>query len=88
MEPELETTSFDPSEKVNVSGQLNGRPKEGIVTTKFMYKDLLIAETSLDLSENNNGFGYLPGQGTFAGFSLTHEEPLYISPNYRVELSD
>jgi len=49
---------------------------------------LLIAETSIDLSENNNGFGYLPGQGTFAGLSLTHEEPLYISQNYRVELTD
>lgn len=51
-----------------MSGQLNSRPKEGIVTTKFMYKDLHIAEASLDLSEKKNGFGYLPDQGTFASF--------------------
>ena len=87
MEPDSETTSFDPSEKVNVSVRINGRPKEGVVAAKFMYRDMVIAETSLDLSEINKGFSFLPDQDTFAGFSLTHEEPLYISPNYRVELS-
>lgn len=87
MEPETETKSFDPSEKVNVSVRIIGRPKEGDISAKFMYRDMLIAETSLDLSEINKGLGILQGQDTFAGFSLTHDEPLYISPNYRVELS-
>lgn len=87
MEPELETTSFDPSEQVNVSVRINGRPKEGLIAAKFMYKDSLIAETSLDLTEIKKGFSFLPDQGTFAGFSLTHDEPLYISQNYRVVLS-
>ena len=87
MEPEAETTSFDPSETVHLSVRINGRPKKGVVAAKFMYRDLLIAETSLDLSEINNGLSFLSGQGTYAGFSLTHEEPLYIGQNYRVELS-
>ena len=87
MEPETETTSFDPAEKVNVSVRINGRPKEGVISAKFLYRDKLIAETSIDLSEINKGLGILQGQDTFAGFSLTHDEPLYISPYYRVELS-
>lgn len=86
MEPETETTSFDPSEKVNVSVRINGRPKEGDISARFMYKDKLIAETSLDLSEINKGLGIFQGQDSFAGFTLTHVEPLYISSNYRVEL--
>jgi len=87
MAPVTETTSFDPSEKVNVSVRINGRPKEGAVAAKFMYRDKIIAETSIDLSEINKDPGIFQSQETFAGFSLTHEEPLYISPNYRVELS-
>ena len=87
MEPETETTSFDPSEKVNVSVRINGRPKEGVIAAKFLYRDNLIAETSLDLSEINADLGLFQSQNTFAGFSLNHDDPLYISPNYRVEIS-
>jgi len=87
MEPETVTASFDPSEKVNVSVRINGRPKEGVISAKYLFKDKLIAETSVDLSEIDKSLGIFQGQETFAGFSLTHDEPLYISPNYRVELS-
>ena len=87
MEPETETTTFDPSENINVSVRINGRPKEGTVAAKFMYRDMLIAETFLELADINTGIGLFQGQDTFAGFSLTHDEPIYISPNYRVELS-
>lgn len=53
MEPEDITSTFDPSEKVNVSVRITGRPKEGVVAAKFMYRDIVIAETSLDLSQVN-----------------------------------
>ncbi len=87
LNPETVTTTFDPTEKVNVSVRINGRPKEGTISAKFMYRDTLIAETSVDLAGINKGTVIFQGKETFAGFSLTHEEPLYISSNYRVELS-
>ena len=36
MEPETVTASFDPSEKVNVSVRINGRPKEGVISAKYL----------------------------------------------------
>ncbi|MDP2965847.1 MAG: hypothetical protein Q8N39_07405 [Pelolinea sp.] len=86
MEPVDATTTYDPSEQVNVSVRINGRPKEGVLSAKFMYRDTLIAETSVDLSQVNNGVIFSVGENTFAGFYLTHEDPLYISPNYRVDI--
>ena len=86
MEPVDATTSYDPLEQINVSVRINGRPKEGVISAKFMFRDILIAETSLDLSQVNKGVLFSVGQNTFAGFFLNHDEPLYISPNYRVAL--
>jgi hypothetical protein len=86
MEPVDVTTTYLPTEPINVSVRINGRPKEGVLTAKFMYKDTLIAETSVDLSQVNNGVIFSVGENTFAGFYLTHEEPLYVSTNYSVNL--
>jgi len=85
--PDTATASFDPSEEVNVSVRISGRPKEGLIVAKFLYRDNLIAEISSNLSEINKNPGIFQSQETFAGFTLTHEAPLYISPNYKVELS-
>ena len=86
MEPVDTTATYDPSEQVNVSVRINGRPKEGVLSAKFMYLDSLIAETSNDLALVNSEVIFSVGENTFAGFYLTHEEPLYISPNYRVDI--
>jgi hypothetical protein len=87
MKPVDITTTFDPTEQVNVSVRIDGRPKEGLMTAKFMYKDKLIAEAPVDLSEINDGVLFSTGNDTYAGFSMTHDDPLYISPYYTVNLS-
>jgi hypothetical protein len=38
------------------------------------------------LAQANSGIIFSVGQSTFAGFYLTHTDPLYISSNYRVDL--
>lgn len=86
MEPVNSADSYDPTEQVNVSVRINGRPKEGVIAAKFMYRDILIAEASVDLTQVNNGVIFSVGENTFAGFTLTHDDPLHISPNYRVDL--
>jgi hypothetical protein len=85
-EPVNPTATFYPDEVINVSVTIPGRPKEGVLGAKFLYMDQLIAETSVDFADVNNDLLFSAGQKTFTGFFLTHEEPLYISPLYNVEL--
>ncbi len=80
------TTTFYPEEPVNVSIQVPGRPKEGMLDARFLYMDQLIAETSVDFADVNGDLLFSVGENTFAGFTLTHDDPLYISPLYSVEL--
>jgi len=80
------TSTFYPEEVINVSVSIPGRPKEGIMGAKFLYMDQLIAETSVDFAVENSDLLVSMGEQTFTGFFLTHDEPLYISPLYNVEL--
>jgi len=86
MEPINATTVFEPSEQVNVSVHITGRPKRGVLTVKFLYRDKIFAENSVDFSKSKNGVSFSVGDDTFAGFYFTHEDILSISPNYRVAL--
>jgi len=85
-EPVNATTNFYPDEVINVSVTIPGRPKEGVLGAKFLYNDQLIAETSVDFAVENSDLLFSVGQQTFTGFFLTHDDPLYISSLYSVEL--
>lgn len=85
-EPVNPTTTFYPDEVINVSVTIPGRPKEGVLGAKFLYMDQLIAEASVDFADVNSDLLFSVGQQTFTGFFLTHDEALYISPLYSVEL--
>jgi hypothetical protein len=86
MEPINAAIAFDPSEQVNVSVRISGRPQKGILTVKFLYRDKIFAEKSVDFSKSKNGVSFSVGNNTFVGFSFTHEDILSISPNYRIAL--
>jgi hypothetical protein len=86
MEPINAAIAFDPSEQVNVSVRITGRPKKGVLTVKFLYRDKIFFEKSVDFSKSKNGTSFSVGDSTFAGFYFTHEEILSISPNYRIAL--
>ena len=86
MQPVDITNQFEPTDVINISIQISGRPKNGIVTARFLYSDQLIAEASVDLADANSGVFFSFGESSFVGFNLTHEEALLISPYYHVEL--
>lgn len=76
---------FYPDETVYISLEFKGRPKEGIVSAAFYFHDQLIAETDVDMADANSGVIFSLGESTYAGFSLSHEQPLPVSANYTVE---
>ena len=86
MSPVDITNQFEPTDTINISVKVPGRPKEGIITARFFYGDQLIAETSVDLADTNSTVIFSFGQDTFVGFNLTYDDAFPISPNYYVEL--
>jgi hypothetical protein len=86
LEPADATAEFTPTEPIYVSVRLNGHPNKGIIDAKFLFKDKLIAETSVDLSKTYSAEFFYVGDNTFTGFYFPHTDPLYISPNYHVDL--
>jgi hypothetical protein len=77
---------FYPDETVYLSVQIAGRPKSGVITARFFWHDQFIAEKGIDLAEVNAGLIFSFGQDTYAGYTLTHEQPFLISPNYYAEV--
>jgi hypothetical protein len=86
LEPVDATAEFTPIEAIHVSIRINGHPNKGIIAGKFLFKDKLIAEISVDLSKANSGEFFYVGDNTFTGFYFPHTDPLYISPNYHLDL--
>jgi hypothetical protein len=84
-EPIDPTESFYPDETIFLSLEFEGRPKEGTVKSEFFWGDESIASAEVDFADANSGVLFSIGESTFAGFNLTHENPLPISGNYRVE---
>jgi hypothetical protein len=84
-EPIDPTDEFYPDETVYLSLQFEGRPKQGVVSATFYWNDDEIATTEVDLADANSGVFFSIGETTYVGFNLTHENPLPVSPNYRVE---
>lgn len=74
--------SFQPDETVNLSIELEGRPKSGVVAAKFLFRDELIAETTVDVATANKGVIFSFGENTFVRFTVTHKNPLPVSAAY------
>jgi hypothetical protein len=86
MEPVNPGTGFAPDETVYLSVEIKGRPKAGVVTSRFYLGDTLIVEGSVDLADVNSGLIFSVGENTYAGYSFTHTESLPLSDNYRADL--
>ena len=86
MEPIDPGSDFMPDETIYLSLQIKGRPKEGVVTARFYWRDTFIAEADVDLSDVNSGLLFSIGEDTYAGYTLTHEQPFPLSDQYRAEV--
>ncbi len=86
MQPVDPGADFSPDETVYLSLRIRGRPEEGVVTARFYWYDSLIAEAGVDLADVNSGLVFSLGEDTYAGYTLTHEEPFPISDRYRTEV--
>ncbi len=86
MDPVDPTETFLPSETINVSVVIDGRPKSGIVTGNFYYGNQFIAGTDIDIAEANSGVLFSVGQDTYVGFTLSHDDPFPVSDDFFVEV--
>jgi hypothetical protein len=86
MKPGELTVNFYPDETVNLSIKVDGQPTKGVVKAVFKYRDTEVVVTTVDLGDAENGMATVVDGDTYIGFSLPHEEVLYISPNYHVDL--
>lgn len=79
-------SEFQPDETVYLSLTIKGRPKEGAVTARFYWDEVYIADASIDLADVNSGLLFSIGENTYAGYTLTHEQPFPIGDGYRADL--
>lgn len=86
MEPSNPGDEFLPDETVYLSVQIKGRPKEGQVSARFYWNSTVIAEASVDLADVNSGVLFSVGENTYAGYTLTHDEPLYLGGGYGADV--
>ena len=79
---------FQPDETVYLSITLKGKPKEGVVSARFMYGDQEIAEASVDLAEawKEEGLIFAIGGNTQVGFTLTHDQPFPPGDDYKAKV--
>lgn len=81
------SSDFLPAEPVYLSLQIKGRPKEGLIVSRFFWHDTFIAEAGVDLGEVNSSVLFAAGNDTYAGYTLTHQEPFPLSDGYRADVS-
>jgi hypothetical protein len=79
-------TQFKPTDVIYVSVDITGRPKTGILNSKFFYGTQLITETSVDFASVNSGVIFSVGEDTFAGFSLVGNQAWPVTKDYHLEL--
>jgi hypothetical protein len=87
MQPVDPGADFAATETVHLSLRIKGRPGEGLVTVRFFWHDDLIAEAGVDLADVNSGLIFSIGEDTYAGYTLSHEQPFPLSDQYRAEVS-
>jgi hypothetical protein len=86
MQPIDPGSEFSPSDTVNLSLRIKGRPKEGVVTARFFWYDAPISEASVDLADTNSGILFSIGEDTYIGYSLTPEQPFPLSDQYSAQV--
>ena len=86
MEPVNPSLTFLPAEPIAVSVVLTGRPKKGTVEAKFFYGDQFIAGNTVDVSSANSGVLFSVGENTYAGFTLSHDNPFPVSDTFYVQV--
>jgi len=88
MEPVNPGNEFQPDETVYLSIKLKGNPKEGVVNTRFFYKDEEITRVSLDLGQmrQEQGIIFVLGGNTLLGVTLTHDQPFPAGDEYRADV--
>ncbi len=78
---------FNQDETVFLSIELKGRPKSGVTTAKFLFREDMIAETEVDVATVNKGVIFSFGQNTFVRFDLKPKKPLPVGACYRAEVT-
>jgi serine protease Do len=88
MEPVNPGNEFQPGETIYLAIKLKGNPKEGVVSTRFFYKDEEITRVSLDLAQmrKEQGLIFVIGGNTLIGVTLTHDQPFPAGDEYRAEV--
>lgn len=62
-----------------------GRPTQGTITTKWMWRDLEVASADIDLADLNGGVLFSFGQDTFLRAYMTTRQ-LYVGNGHRLDL--
>lgn len=86
MQPVNPGTDFAPDETVYLSLKIKGRPEQGVVTARFYWRDSFITEAGINLADVNSGLLFSFGEDTYAGYTLTHDDPFPLSDKYRAEV--
>ncbi len=86
MQPEDPGNDFQADETIYLSLKIKGRPKQGLVTARFYWRDALIAEADVDLADANSAVLFSVGENTYAGYTLSHEEPFPLGDKYRADV--
>jgi hypothetical protein len=86
MQPEDPGSDFEADEPIYLSLKIKGRPEQGLVTAHFYWRDALIAEAGVDLADANSGLLFSVGENTYAGYTLSHEEPFPLGDKYRADV--
>ena len=75
--------AYQGSDSVHLSLELRGHPTKGTIRARFLLRNAVISEASVDLAKDAAS---APAEGnTFVGFSLKPKGRLPVSDNYRCE---
>lgn len=77
-------TSFFPDEPVSARIRIDGRPRSGQVTMRWMWRDLPLGEVALDLGDTNGGMLFSFGQDTMVRVTFTPNDVSYIGNSHRI----
>lgn len=80
------TTQFSPDDTINVSVNVDGVPKSGILTGEFYYWDQLISDATVDFATVSEGVIVSIGEDTFVGFYLTPSTSWPVDTGYHFDL--
>jgi hypothetical protein len=77
---------FAPDDTIFLTVTVAGRPRAGVYSARFYWKEDLIVESALDLAAEDVKSLSILGGNTSLGYTITHDQPFPISPHYRAEV--